>query len=47
MSYLLKIDAILVCVGCSIAVSDVDRNVIVVTVGKVDVITITAAGIWC
>jgi hypothetical protein len=47
MSDLLKIDAILVCIGCGIAVGYVDRNVVIVAVGKVDVITVTAAGIWC
>jgi hypothetical protein len=47
MSNLLKIDAILICIGCSIAVCYVDRNVVVVAVGKVDVITITAVGIRC
>jgi len=45
VSYLLKIDAILVSVGGSVAVGDVDGDVIVVTVSKVDVVTGTAVGV--
>jgi len=45
VSYLLKIDAILICIGCGVTIGDVDGNVVVVAVGEVDVITVTAVGI--
>ena len=46
MSYLLKIEAILVCVGSGIAVGYVDGNVVIVAVGEVDVITTAIGVIW-
>jgi hypothetical protein len=39
MSYLLKIDAILVCIGCVAVVCNVNSDVVIIAIGKVDVAT--------
>jgi len=44
MSYLLKIDAMLVSVGGGITVRNIDGDIVIVAVGEVDAIIVTA--IW-